>query len=1486
MVLGVEQMNASSIFNSADALIERLPAAYCAFDTRGRLVGCNESFVRRFGFAGKDEALSGFGALLPRFQPCGTPSADFLCQQIETARGLPGEYIFFELIVDNAAGTGMFISMTFENGYAVGFSGDFAASALASKRLIYDSIPLPASLWDEDIRMVDCNTAMLKFLGADKDRVMSRFFEYSTERQPCGTPTGQKVTEMLKEAFERGHAAYQWTHLVNGEIIPMEIIVVRVSTKDGLLAACYAVDQRESREAERRIQVMLDTAPLGVSLYDKDLRCVDCNDVKVSMLGIAHKNEYIDNLTTYITKPQIEGIARAFSDGHHRAELFIDKNNNEIIVDVTWHRVKSRGEFVVVEYMQDITENRMAAKKAMEAEEWGRLVMDSSPLAICVFDENLNSINCNDETLRMFRLENKEEYLAPGRTFLADVQPNGRNAAEVFDEHIKRALSRGHSRGELMCERIDGTLLPAAVEWVRIKYADKIMIVEYVQDLTRVYEANEFTQMVLDSAPMFVEMWDEDKNLTYCNRQTMVMLELSDPREFIDRYDEFSPKYQPCGTLSADLVAKIHEEAMATGFSRFEWTHLTSKGAVLPVETTFVRILREGKPAIVGYNHDLRPVKAAMQKERDAADLIQTLMDASPTCITLRDENGKFMYCNEQTLRLLGLRSAEEFISRFEELSPPYQPCGTPSGEMSKAMIKKALAEGVADFEWMHIKGSELVPVEAKFVRIMRNGKTGIIAYSHDLRAVKKALNEVREADERNKLMLDSTPLACFLFREVKDSDDEQNPAYKTIDCNKAALTLFGFKDKTEAIEDFSKIFPKKTGPYSYVGSMEYASRAMNDGFLQFEFDFVSMDGEGIPCKVTMVRINYKGEYILAGYIEDLRVIKAMVEEMKRIDIAEEESRAKTRFLARMSHEIRTPLSAIMGVTQIQLQNYSLVPDTEEAFLRIHSSGELLHKIINDILDLSKVEAGKMEIIPATYDTASLIVDTVQLNLMYMGSKRIEFRLRVDENLPSHMIGDEIRIKQILNNLLSNAFKYTHEGMISLAFDIERRESGDEIALVVTIEDTGQGMSQEQIDTLFEIEFTRFNVQYNRSIEGTGLGMSIAYQLLNMMNGDIKIKSTPGVGSTFTIRIPQKPDGSFVIGKEAATSLQNLEMTQKSMKRLARAEWEPMPYGSVLVVDDVESNLFVARGLLMPYKLKVETVDSGYAAIEKVKAGRVYDIIFMDHMMPFMDGIQAAQIIRGLGYERPIVALTANTIKGQSALFMNNGFSAFISKPIDVNILNSCLLRFIRDVQPAEVLEAAKSEALAPQSDDADNNDVQSNDADELLASFRRDALRALAAMEPVTNALLADDIVGGDALRAFQTQAHAMKAALANVGQKRLSEAASALESAAMRGDIAVIKNEGPAFLSALRDYAGGLSNTDFSDTDNGRTEDAETLRRHFDALLAACEAYDKKAAKACLRILRENAAAKDTKDLLDQLSAMLLHSDFEAVSRKIRGG
>jgi CheY-like chemotaxis protein/HPt (histidine-containing phosphotransfer) domain-containing protein/anti-sigma regulatory factor (Ser/Thr protein kinase) len=566
-------------------------------------------------------------------------------------------------------------------------------------------------------------------------------------------------------------------------------------------------------------------------------------------------------------------------------------------------------------------------------------------------------------------------------------------------------------------------------------------------------------------------------------------------------------------------------------------------------------------------------------------------------------------------------------------------------------------------------------------------------------------------------------------------------------------------------------------------------------------------------------------------------------------------------------------------MTEIQMQSSVLSPAINEAFLKINNSGNMLLNIINDILDLSKIEAGKLELSPVKYEVASLINDVVQLNYIRYESKPIEFKITVDVNTPSVLVGDELRIKQILNNLLSNAFKYTESGVVTLTTGAECVGRGGAVlvTLVFNVTDTGQGMSQEQVNKLFD-DYSRFNLEANRTTEGSGLGMTITRNLIDLMQGKIIVKSVVNEGTTVTVRLPQKTDGigiRGIIGKDLAESLQNYRLDNAVKRKRTQITHEYMPYGKILIVDDVETNLYVAKGLMIPYGLNIDLATNGFEAIEKIKQGNIYDIVFMDHMMPKLDGIETTKIIRNTGYTHPIVALTANALAGQAEMFLNNGFDGFISKPIDIRQLNTYLNKMIRDKQPAEVIEAALREKA--EFDKKHGFGIQQNVDPQLAEIFARDAEKAAAVLED----LMKNDFNSESDIQLYVINVHGMKSALANVGETILSNTAFTLEQAGREKDINIIRSETSSFLNELRSVIEKIKPGDDENSENEDTDEAIAyLHEKLLIIKDACSSFDKKTIKNILSELRDKTWSRKKKNLLNLIAEHLLHSEFDDIA------
>jgi signal transduction histidine kinase/CheY-like chemotaxis protein/HPt (histidine-containing phosphotransfer) domain-containing protein len=729
------------------------------------------------------------------------------------------------------------------------------------------------------------------------------------------------------------------------------------------------------------------------------------------------------------------------------------------------------------------------------------------------------------------------------------------------------------------------------------------------------------------------------------------------------------------------------------------------------------------------------------------------------------------------------------------------------------------------------------------------------------------------EADEQLQVLLDATPLVMNFW----------NSDYKNIFTNEEAVKLFELSSKQEYLDKFFDLSPEyqKDGSLSKERAYELIKKTFDEGYCRFLWDHQKLNGEIIPCEITLVRVRYQKGFIVAGYTRDIRDMVKLMDEKEN---AEHLSRQKNVFLANISHEIRTPMNVILGITEIQLQNEVNSKETKEALTNIYNSGYLLLKIINNILDLSKIESGKLDLEFVNYNVSDLIHDTLNMFVMHYDNKPIHFIIHVDENIPELLYGDDLRIKQILNNLLTNAFKYTDQGEIIFSVLYETQNGSavamdNKIILVFCVQDTGQGMDKNQLEKLFE-EYTRFNLEANHAVEGIGLGMPITKYLVNLMDGEINVESNPGKGSVFTVKLPQIIVDRTPLGKTASEKLRKFRIGQSSaIVNLPQIDREYMPYGRVLLVDDVDTNLYVARGLMDLYGLSTDTVSSGFEAIEKINSGSTYDIVFMDHFMPKMDGIQATKIIRDIGYQQPIVALTANAMIGQAEIFIEKGFNGFISKPIDVYQLDTILNKFVRDTQSPEVVEAARK--LKSKLKNNSKKVKQSNLDEKLTDAFVREAEKAASALIK----LLENNFKRQDDLQSYIIIAHSMKSALENIYEPGHAVLAATLEKAGLQKDFTLINNETPAFIEALetlsKKYKSNEKDADvYPDNKELSDEDILFLLEKLSIIKSTCVTFNNKEARNALDELKQRVWPRRISNNLNEISVHLLHSAFKTIA------
>lgn len=492
---------------------------------------------------------------------------------------------------------------------------------------------------------------------------------------------------------------------------------------------------------------------------------------------------------------------------------------------------------------------------------------------------------------------------------------------------------------------------------------------------------------------------------------------------------------------------------------------------------------------------------------------------------------------------------------------------------------------------------------------------------------------------------------------------------------------------------------------------------------------------------------------------------------------SEQDSKAKNEYLANMAHDIRTPINTVLGMNEMILRENTNV-EINEYSNNIKRASNILVELVNDILDISKIESGNMELLEDSYEVGELLNDVITVIKDKCKKKNLRFVVNVDKSIPSQLYGDENKIKQVLLNLLTNAVKYTQSGTVTFEIKVMNRNGSDNVELYVAVEDTGSGIQQENLKSIFS-SFKRIDEIRNTKIEGTGLGLNIVYNLLKLMKSKIEVQSEYGIGSKFYFLLDQKIVNNRPIGEYLDSF--NSQINRKNNYKVGFIA----PEARILVVDDNEMNLLVASKLLKDTQMKIDTVSSGFGCLAKINEKK-YNLILMDIKMPELDGVETLRRIRGgnsINVDTPVIALTADVVAGVKEKYLKEGFIDYIAKPIDAKKFESKVGSYI----PKRLCRVVKGN-----SDKIINNnnlinmakglEFCSNDRemyDEILSTYLQNGL------ENMKKIMLA---YGNEDWTNYSIYIHSLKSTSLTIGAEKLSSLAKQLEEAADKGDIQFI--------------------------------------------------------------------------------------------------
>jgi len=616
------------------------------------------------------------------------------------------------------------------------------------------------------------------------------------------------------------------------------------------------------------------------------------------------------------------------------------------------------------------------------------------------------------------------------------------------------------------------------------------------------------------------------------------------------------------------------------------------------------------------------------------------------------------------------------------------------------------------------------------------------------------------------------------------------------------------------------------------------------------------------------------------------------VVEIKRKE-AKAAGKAKTDFLANMSHEIRTPMNAICGMTDLLLQT-DMSEEQKDYVATIKNSSDNLLSIINDILDFSKIDAGKMELVEREYNLLSQLNGLQNTTDVRIGDRPLDFEISVRRDIPTRLFGDEVRVQQVILNLLTNAVKYSNEGHIRLILDYDRI-SDNMILLKAKVSDNGIGIKKEDLSKLFEA-FSQVDMERNHMIEGTGIGLTITERLVRAMGGSITVDSEYGVGSTFSVTMKQRVvDFNSVIETNSLEDfivISHSNILKGVLNDSVRIAKFHAPEARVLVVDDNEANLKVAQGLMKKYKLQVDTCSSGRETIEHLKVNQNYDVLFVDHMMPEMDGVELVGILRnsnGSFYKSiPIVALTANAIKGVSEMFLANGFNDYLSKPIDTGKLEKILKKWIPEEK--QLAYDADNNADNKADDKADSDIIEKNTADnsvkEIISRIPSvDYDKAILLCGGDEGILLSvmnvyvksfkrikdrvEEFYATENLHDYSIEVHGVKSSSRSVGNNELGELAYALELNSKDGNLEFVKENNAKFIDMYTEFVKDMKAALAEINKEEAVDRVDISNEDFKQMLSeCCEAYENYDTRKSEDIMTNMIKGNFSEDILEKLN------------------
>jgi len=920
-------------------------------------------------------------------------------------------------------------------------------------------------------------------------------------------------------------------------------------------------------------------------------------------------------------------------------------------------------------------------------------VLKSAPFGLTIFDENVKIIDCNDEMLKMCGTT-KQYYKDHFFTFSPEYQANGQKSTDKAFDLIKHAKNGGTSTTEWMHISKDGEEIPCELTVTCMMQDDNFTGLAFAYDLrnikkmeNEIIKTAKLNRAIIDSMPVGMTIIKGDPpTVVDCNEELTRMFN-APKQQILDHYfTDFAPKYLKDGRLANHDAADIMSIAMAGETVRTERLHQTSDGEPIPCDLTLTRVKDEDDFIGLGFLYDLRNIKKMEKEIIKASKINQAILENMPVGMIIFDGDPPRVFdCNEKLEKMFKAPKHEITERYFQDFSPEYLPNGRLLIEEANNIAIRAIAGEVVKTEWMHqTKEGVPVPCDLSLMRVKDEDEFIGLGFLYDLTEINKREEELMRAKELNELQLTklnlvitSTKIGLWDMEVVKG--DPVNLA-NTVHYSDDIRRMLGYSNE----EDFPDIigsWGKRLHPDDKDRAVDALTKHLLDvtGMTPYyiEFRLQKKNGEYLYCRASgeTIRDNEGNAIRTAGAIMDITEEKNILLNTEKLRAeAEAASMAKSNFLSNMSHEIRTPMNAIIGMTVIG-KSADDVPRKDYCLEKIENASQHLLGVINDILDMSKIEANKFELSYEEFDFEKMLQRVVNIIAFRADEKMQKLSVHIDKSIPKSLIGDDQRLAQVITNLLSNAVKFTpEEGYIKLDTRFLGKED-DLYIIQITVTDSGIGIDQEQQQQLFQ-SFQQADSKTSRKFGGTGLGLVISKNIVELMGGSIELSSELGKGSSFTVTFKAKR------GTKKSLGLSEIGINWGNV--------------SIMAVDDDQDILDYFKDVLQGFGTDCDTALSGQDALALIGTNGMYDIYFVDWKMPDMDGIMLAKELKAQSKSPEhtiVIMISAAEWSSIADKAKKAGVDKFLSKPLFPSAI-------------ADVITEVIGSRNLPEQEKSDNNDV------------------------------------------------------------------------------------------------------------------------------------------------------------------------------------